>query len=1057
MPYDHQKTEEALLGIVRQTDRLEHFLTRRRVQAPPFRLRNGVESLRALRVAAIMDPFTLLCYRPECTLLELSVDGYAEEIRAFEPDLVLIESAWHGKEGGWYRKVSRMSPQMQHLAGYCRGLGIPLVFWNKEDPVFTTQFLYAARLCDVVFTADADCIIRYNQALGHNRVYHLPFAAQPTLHNPVEQFDRKNRICFAGAYYSRYPERARVMDAFTEYFAAGIGIDLYDRNHGDAGNPNAFPAWYEPYILGKLAPEDIAVAYKGYAYGLTMNSIPHSQTMMARRVFELLASNTVVVGNFSRAVRNYFGDLTISTDNVQTLDRLLSERCPDEAARHRYRLPGLRSVLSEHLYEDRLDQIVQTVFGVSLKPAPPPAYVLADAASPARDGIVRQFDAQIYPNRHLLWCDSGSQVRLPEEAGFFAVFDERDQYGPQYLSDLLLSTRYSTADGFTKPQGLHDAYHPTDMLWLRRGVARGAIVQGRPFDGLGDAPLQGTFQHTDPFHYRADSADAPTGDPNIARRGIPLDLLISNEHFFDGSLRFGAKEMDAQALYEHLRLPEGVPVQTQPTDTGIAIESRLADGEVCHIASNRKHWTRHYEDLGRIHLQMDAPGTVDATGICWFFDRNSVKIGAAFFALGTEQSVPVPHMGAKLMLGLRICGSGECLWQSARLGWRDTVGFGKYFQRGPAIVMTNLYPAPDNLYRNMFVHRRLLSYRDDGLWLDVLRLAHTDQKWFREFEDVDVLEGDRAAFHRMMLRPGITTVCVHFFDHYMWSALRPHLDRLRVIIWCHGADVQPWWRRTCNYRTEEELQDAKEKSAIKERIWPEVFEAARTHDIHFVFVSAHFAREVMEDYQVQLPPSMYSVIHNVVDTGLFTYAPKDPAQRTRLLSIRPYTALNYANDLTVQCILALSEKPYFQELSFLLIGDGPLFDEITAPLAGFANVTLRKAFLDQHEIAALHKDYGIFLTPTRLDTQGVSRDEAMASGLVPVTNAAGAVAEFVDDSCAILALPEDYAAMADGIDRLYHDPALFARMSQNAAQRVRRQSGWNETIGRELRLIRERL
>ena len=37
--------------------------------------------------------------------------------------------------------------------------------------------------------------------------------------------------------------------------------------------------------------------------------------MFARRVFELMASNTLVVSNFSRAMRIQFGDLVISSDD----------------------------------------------------------------------------------------------------------------------------------------------------------------------------------------------------------------------------------------------------------------------------------------------------------------------------------------------------------------------------------------------------------------------------------------------------------------------------------------------------------------------------------------------------------------------------------------------------------------------------------------------------------------------------------------------------------------------------------------------------------------------
>jgi glycosyltransferase involved in cell wall biosynthesis len=106
------------------------------------------------------------------------------------------------------------------------------------------------------------------------------------------------------------------------------------------------------------------------------------------------------------------------------------------------------------------------------------------------------------------------------------------------------------------------------------------------------------------------------------------------------------------------------------------------------------------------------------------------------------------------------------------------------------------------------------------------------------------------------------------------------------------------------------------------------------------------------------------------------------------------------------------------------------------------------------EIAELHRDYGIFLCPSRGDTQGVSRDEAMSSGLVPVTNRVGAIPEFVDASCGMLADAEDVSALAEGIERLYAAPELFLTLSEQAAARVRRQSSPDCTTAREVALIR---
>lgn len=113
---------------------------------------------------------------------------------------------------------------------------------------------------------------------------------------------------------------------------------------------------------------------------------------------------------------------------------------------------------------------------------------------------------------------------------------------------------------------------------------------------------------------------------------------------------------------------------------------------------------------------------------------------------------------------------------------------------------------------------------------------------------------------------------------------------------------------------------------------------------------------------------------------------------------------------------------------------------------------VRGAF-NHGEIAVLHKDYGIFLCSSRWDSHGVFRDEAMASGLVPVTNAVSAIPEFVDDSCGILAPVEDAEAMARGVARLYEQPLTFSAMSQAAAKRVRKQRDAQKVIRAELAVV----
>ena len=232
-------------------------------------------------------------------------------------------------------------------------------------------------------------------------------------------------------------------------------------------------------------------------------------------------------------------------------------------------------------------------------------------------------------------------------------------------------------------------------------------------------------------------------------------------------------------------------------------------------------------------------------------------------------------------------------------------------------------------------------------------------------------------------------------------------------------------------------------------MWREIFESS-PEDMHFVFVSQWFAETVFEDVGVRLPDHRWSIIHNPIDADVFPYREKTAQHRLRVLSIRPYHSRVYANDLSVAAVLELKDEPWFDEMEFTFLGDGPLFEETLAPLRGLPNVSIRRGFLTHEQIAREHAVHGVLLVPTRSDTQGVSRDEAMSSGLVPVTSAVAAVPEFVDEECAFLAPPEDHHGLADALRALHRDPERYLGMSRAAAERVRAQSGADHVVAEEM-------
>jgi glycosyltransferase involved in cell wall biosynthesis len=447
-----------------------------------------------------------------------------------------------------------------------------------------------------------------------------------------------------------------------------------------------------------------------------------------------------------------------------------------------------------------------------------------------------------------------------------------------------------------------------------------------------------------------------------------------------------------------------------------------------------------------LHLQTD-PG-LNLSLVVLYLDTNKARLGHDILQANRNCEVTPPEGTEYLRLGLRVYAGGSCKVHRLILGHLDLEP-ANILGQSDVLLLTNHYPSYGDLYRNGFVHSRIKAYREHGASVDVFRLRKDQPISWHEFQDIDVTTGSQQALRRMLASGRYRHVLVHFLDADVWEVLQDFIDKIKVTVWVHGADIQPWYRRKFNLETPEQEDAAKEASEKRMNFWRSILNPM-AKNLHIVFVSKTFSEEVMQDLGFRLPHEQFSIIHNPVDTDLFNYVEKDPEQRKKILSIRPYSSKVYANDLTVKCIQELSKEPFFSELEFRIIGDGILFDETVKPLELFDNVIVEKRFLTQNEISILHKQYGVFLCPSRYDTQGVSRDEAMSSGLVPVTNHVGSIAEFVDENCAIIAGREDVAQLAGGIAALQKDDKTFKQFSKNAANRVNKQTSSERIIQKEL-------
>jgi glycosyltransferase involved in cell wall biosynthesis len=369
----------------------------------------------------------------------------------------------------------------------------------------------------------------------------------------------------------------------------------------------------------------------------------------------------------------------------------------------------------------------------------------------------------------------------------------------------------------------------------------------------------------------------------------------------------------------------------------------------------------------------------------------------------------------------------------------------------PFLVMTTQYPKEGDEYRNMFIHRHVKLYENDDVRADVFAYRHGNYLTEYEYEGVRVFEGDWAILAELLKGTKYETALVYFVTAEMIDAINECGRDMKRFIWLEGAGAEGWRRRSFEWTEEEIKEQEVERDKADEALMAfnrSIYTDPRNF---FIPISECMIRVATEDAGCEL--GQYQIIPNVIDGELFAYKEKTAEMRKKILSIRPYVGRKYGNDMMIETILALSKESWFDECTFTLFGDGKDFDEATAPVRAFPNVTVHRRFLSQPEIAEQHEQHGIMLIPTRHDTQGVAMGEAMASGLVPVTNAVWAIPEFADESCAILSPDDDFEQMVEGIKNLYHDSDRFQQMSANAAKRARAQCGSKETIQKEIELI----
>lgn len=282
-----------------------------------------------LRIGLVADEFTTKTLQRAARIVVLEREGFEAQLRDGDLDLVLLESAWSGNDGQWHRGVGFYSEEedesLARLLQNCRDLGIPTLFWNKEDPVHIERFRRTGARTDHVFTTDADMIGEYLKeahALEDGAAVtasSMPFYADPSVHNPLPSArPYEDTIAYAGTFYGeRYAQRSRQLEQLlrTAQEASEGALAIYDRQLAVEDSPYRFPREFTTAVRGSLPYDEVLDSYKSHIANLNVNSVAESPTMFSRRVVEIAASGGVVMSAWSRGITETFAGQIPNTNN----------------------------------------------------------------------------------------------------------------------------------------------------------------------------------------------------------------------------------------------------------------------------------------------------------------------------------------------------------------------------------------------------------------------------------------------------------------------------------------------------------------------------------------------------------------------------------------------------------------------------------------------------------------------------------------------------------------------------------------------------------------------
>ena len=399
-----------------------------------------------LKIGIICDEFLYDSIKSAAEFVPLEPKNWREILPSL--NVLLIVSLWHGLHDEWTgaanpRNLRRRQVILDMIAE-SKHLGIPTVFYSKEDPPNYERYVDFAKECDYVFTTAEECIPDYVRDTGNPRANVLRFSINPLFHNPVgfRKFEKENAVLFSGSWMSKYPERCQDMSMlFDGVLASGYELHIIDRNY-PANSAYPFPPQYFPYVSPAVDHTTLQKVHKLFDWAINTNSVQFSKTMFANRAYELQAAGVLLLSNYSLGVNSLLPNVFMAFSSEEA-KAILRAYTPEET--YERQIAGIRSVMRSDTCFERMDELFEAI-GFERQQKVRRIAVIGNPADPT---TAASFARQTFQDRMLLIPAEVTEDALAEY-DMVAFFGPGIYYGEFYLEDMANGFKYTACDYITK-------------------------------------------------------------------------------------------------------------------------------------------------------------------------------------------------------------------------------------------------------------------------------------------------------------------------------------------------------------------------------------------------------------------------------------------------------------------------------------------------------------------------------------------------------------------------------------------------------------------------------